>query len=210
MRLIIPFLAGLMLALSACAGSIPTPAPQPSATNPPAPTATPVVMTRQDPSQSKIPLTTACKLITTHDVAAFFAAEVDQPLYQANAVAQVIFSSERVSADESYCIYNAFHNPGSATGTTYQFTYWVDTPAQATPDEWAKVWTEAKSKAARPISGIGEDAFYNQGRLTFKKASTYVTIEVLSTRIDTETTEGVNQQMDIEKTIALKALSRME
>ncbi|MCL5951408.1 MAG: hypothetical protein M1132_06765, partial [Chloroflexi bacterium] len=74
----------------------------------------------------------------------------------------------------------------------------------------AKVWTEAKSKAARAISGIGEDAFYNQGRLTFKKASTYVTIEVLSTRIDTETTEGVNQQMDIEKTIALKALSRME
>ncbi len=207
----IAFLAGLMLAMSACASSIPTPVPAAITTpaSAPVPTATPVLMTRQDPSQSKIPLTTACKLITTHDVAGFFAAEVDQPLYEANVINQVIFSTQRVSANEAYCIYNAFHNPGAGAGTTYQLTYWVDTPAQATPEEWAKIWTDAKSKAARPISDIGDDAFYNQGKLTFKKGSTYVTVEVGSTRIDTATADGVNQQIDIEKTAAQKALSRM-
>jgi hypothetical protein len=197
----VPF-ACLLFAVSACS-SLPPAAPSPAATD------TPIILTRPDASEAKRPLTASCTLLTQQDIAGFASGETDQPVYNASAVDHVIFSPDNVSANESACVYLAFHNPSSLKGTSYQITYWVDQPNQATASQWAQVWTDARAKAAQVVSGVGDDAFYDNGRLTFKKGSVYVTIEVLSTRLSTDTPEGVNQQIEMEKTLALEALSRM-
>ncbi len=174
-----------------------------------APTATPIVVIRTDPQQMRMP-NSNCNLITPKDVADIFAAEVNQPMHQSNQANQVIFPAQATSANESYCIYLAFHRSGSMNGAYYQVTYWTDTPDKATPQEWAQVWTTGEAKATQKISGIGDAAFYEGGRLTFKKGSTYVTIELISDRIDTKTAAGVNQQLDLEKQFALRAVKHME
>ena len=211
MRLGIALCVSLLFAVSACSAN-PTPAAAPTKSannNQIAPTATPINLTRSNPALSDVPLTQACNLVTRQDVGGFFSAETNEPIYQSNRVNQVIFPAAPVSTKEYYCVYLAFHQPSSKNGAYYQVTYWVDTPDQATPSEWAQTWTEGKSHAAQTVAGVGEDAFYNNGRLTFKKGNTYVTVEVISTKIDTSTAAGVSQQIDIEKKVALTALSRM-
>lgn len=89
-----------------------------------------------------------------------------------------------------------------------QVNYWVDTPNQATPAAWAQVWADASSQAAQPVSGIGDGAFYENGKMSFKKGDIYMTIEVIGTgnSLDTTTSAGVEQQIKIEKQIAQDAL----
>jgi hypothetical protein len=86
----------------------------------------------------------------------------------------------------------------------------VDVPAQATPSAWTQLWTQASSEAAQILPGIGDGAFYNDGRVTFKKDNLYVTIEVVGTALDTNTSAGRDQQLDMEKQVALDALSRLQ
>ncbi len=174
-----------------------------------APTATPISLTRENAALSNRPLTQACNLVNQQDMGGFFGAETSQPLYQSNHTNQVIFPAAPVSVNEYYCLYMSFHLPSSKNGAYYQVTYWVDTPDRATPSEWAQAWTEGESHATQSISGVGDGAFYSDGRLTFKKGTTYVTVEVISTKIDTSIAAGVSQQIDIEKKVALTALSRM-
>ncbi len=89
-------------------------------------------------------------------------------------------------------------------------TYWVDTSHQAAASDWARAWTDARAKATRVITGYGEDAFYDNGRLSFKKGNTYVTIEVLDMKnIDTHTPDAIEQQISQEERLAKYALSRM-
>ena len=172
-------------------------------------TATPINLTRSDPRDAKVPPPQACTVVTQKDMADLFAAEVNQPISSpVNHVGQVIFPTTQVSADESYCVYMAFHQSGSKNGIFCQITYWIDTPNQATPEEWTEVWTKGESSAAQKILGIGDAAFYNNGRLTFKKGSTYITIEAMGTGVDS-TDAGVNRQIELEKEVALKALKRM-
>ncbi len=182
----------------------------PSQTEPRA-TATPVIITRQDPEQAKRGqgAPSECALVTAGDVASIFSAETNQPMFGSGPVDRAAFSGVPITANESYCTFLAFHQSASAKGSYNQITYWVDTPEVASQRQWAQAWATAKTQAAQPISGVGDDAFYDHGRLTFKKNGTYVTIEVISTRIDTSTPEGVNQQIEIEKRLADKALSRM-
>ncbi len=208
-RFAIPLYVSILLAVSACSAN-PMSALTHSVINSQiAPTPTPIDLTRENAALSDRPLTKACTLVTRQDMGGFFGAETSQPLYQSNHTNQVIFPAAPVSANEYYCLYMSFHQPSSKNGAYYQVTYWVDTPDQATPGEWAQTWTEGKSHAAQTISGVGEDAFYSDGRLTFKKGATYVTVEVISTKIDTSTAAGASQQIDIEKKVALTALSRL-
>ncbi len=173
-------------------------------------TPTAVNLTRTDIGDIKGPSGSQdCAFLTTGDVGGFFSAEVQTPLHGAGPAERVIFAPERVSTNESYCIYFAFHLSGSASGRTYQTTYWEDKPGQATPAEWAQVWADAKSKARQVVSGVGDDAFYDQGRLTFKKNNVYITVEVIATKMDTNTQAGMDEQLGIEKRVALKILSRM-
>lgn len=208
----------VLLFFSACATApvsiTPTPLPATPTLSPGqvqiAPTATPIILTRTEAEQSKRPPAGACTLITTKDLGGLFAAEVMQPIYASNQSNQVIFPAENVSTNESYCVYMAFHLSGSQSGTYYQVTYWLDTPNGAAPDQWARVWEEGKAHAEQTITGVADDAFYGTERLTFKKANTYVTVEVISTRMDTKTQEGISQQIDIEKQVALAAVGRMQ
>jgi hypothetical protein len=197
----------LLCAVSACS---PSPAPTKSISdNQIAPTATPINLTQSNPQLQNVPMTQACNLVTRQDIGGFFGAETSQPLYQSNRANQVIFPAAPVSTNEYYCVYMSFHRPSSKKGAYYQVTYWVDTPDKATLSEWAQTWTQGKSHATQTISGVGDDAFYGDGRLTFKKGNAYVTVEVISTKIDTSAAAGVSQQIDIEKKVALTALSRM-
>ena len=173
------------------------------------PTATPINLVRSDARDAKVPPSQPCTIVTQKDLADLFAAEVNQPISgPLNQVDQVIFPSAPVSANESYCVYLAFHQSGSKNGIFYQITYWVDTPNRSTPEEWAQVWNKGAAQAAQKILDIGDEPFYNNGRLTFKKGKTYVTVEALGTGIDS-TNAGVNRQIEIEKEVALKALKRM-
>jgi hypothetical protein len=96
----------------------------------------------------------------------------------------------------------------SHTGQTLQVSYWVDTPAQVTPAAWAQVWTDASSRVSQSVSGIGEGAFYKDGKLAFKKGDIYTTIEVEGTgaSLNTSTPAGMEDQLKIEKQVALDAL----
>jgi hypothetical protein len=153
----------------------------------------------------------SCSLLTSRDVASLFSsAEVEGPKHQVSQVNHLVFSTAAISATESSCIYYTFHEPGSKDMELLQVTYWVDIPEQAAPSAWAQVWVDASSKAGQTVSGIGDGAFYNDGRLTFKKGSLYVTIEIVGTNLNTDTSAGVNQQIEMEKRIALDALSRLE
>ena len=55
------------------------------------------------------------------------------------------------------------------------------------------------------MPGLGADAFYANGRLTFRQSGVYVTVEALNQ----DTSAGTGQQINLEKQIALDALGRL-
>ncbi len=155
-------------------------------------------------------ITSRCSLLNSNDLANLYTThtEVIRPIPQVSQVNHVAFSPQNVSTNEISCTYYVFHLPGLITGQTLQVSYWLDTPAQATPAAWARVWADASSKAPQSISGIGEGGFFEDGRLTFKKGDYYMTIEVEGTgdTLNTSTPAGVEDQLKIEKQVALDAL----
>lgn len=92
-----------------------------------------------------------------------------------------------------------------------QITYWIDAPNQVKPDTWAQLWsdTTANLKGKQAVTGFGNGAFFNRGRLTFKKDNVYVTIEAIGTELNTSTDAGAAQQLQIEKQVAQDAFNRM-
>ncbi len=208
----------LLLAAAGCSGVNPA-VNVSGGTSSPEPTPTSQAGLNQaipNPSSSPAPekttvyhLTSYCALLNSRDIASLFSsAEVMKPVHQVSRVNHTVFSTENVSATESSCINYAFHRPGSNEGEMLQVTYWVDVPEHATASAWAQLWTDAKSKAAQAISDIGEDAFYENGRLTFKEGNVYVTLEAVGTYLNTSTQAGVTQQMEIEKQLARDASNR--
>jgi hypothetical protein len=155
-------------------------------------------------------LTSGCKLIDSRDLAELFStAEMIGPVHTVGQVNHTIFSTEASSATESSCVYNVFHRPGKQDEKFLQVTYWVDIPDQATPNAWAQVGADAKAKAAQTVPGIGDGAFYENGLLTFESGAIYVTIGIVDTDLNTNASAGVNQQIEIEKQIALDAQGRL-
>jgi len=170
----------------------------------PSPTASPE-------STQETELTNNCDLLDSHELAGFFSsAEVVLPTPQVSQVSQPIFSKQRVPATEVSCVFYVFHKPGSKDMLLLQVTYWLDLPDQAAPNVWSQVWTDASSQSAQTISGIGEAAFYQDGRLSFKQGHLYVTVEAIGAQVSTETPAGVQQQLDTEQHIALDMLSRLQ
>jgi hypothetical protein len=218
--LIFSLFIGVLFTVSGCGGAHPSSIAEGKT---PAAAATPINQATVGPSEATLVpspqpeattnyrLMNSCNLLTSRDVASLFSsAEVEGPKHQVNQVSHLVFSTETISATESSCIYYVFHEPGSKNMELLQVTYWVDIPEQAAPSAWAQVWVDARSKAVQTVSGIGDSAFYNDGRLTFKKGSLYVTIEIVGTNLNTDTSAGVNQQIEMEKRIALDALSRLK
>jgi hypothetical protein len=155
-------------------------------------------------------LSNNCELLGSRELASFFSsAEVVLPTPQVSQVNHVIFSTESVSAREISCIYYVFYHPGKKDQVLLQVTYWVDLPDGTTTSAWSQVWADAESKATLAVSGIGDQAFYTSERLSFKRGSIYITIEVIDTQLSTQTQAGENQRSDMEKRIALDALKRL-
>jgi hypothetical protein len=217
--LIFSLFIGILFTVSECGGAHPpsgtegkTPTPAATPTNPATvgPSEAPLVPSPQPEGTMSYRLMNSCNLLSSRDLASLFSsAEVEEPKHQVRQVNHLVFSTATISATESSCVYYVFHKPGSKDMEMLQVTYWVDIPDQAAPSAWAQVWVDARSKAGQAVSGIGDDAFYNDGRLTFKKDSLYVAIEIVGTNLNTDTSAGVNQQIEMEKRMALDALSRL-
>ena len=187
----------------------PTPAATPTPETTLAPTEPPPLPLSLPNSTVVYQLSNNCELLGSRELASFFpSAEVVMPTPQVNQVNHVVFSTESVSAREVSCIYYVFYHPGKKDQVLLQVTYWVDLPDQATTSAWSQVWVDAASKASHPVSGIGDQAFYTNGRLSFKKGSIYVTVETIETQPSTQTPVSKNQRLDMEKQIALDALDR--
>jgi hypothetical protein len=212
---------GLALLISACMGISTLPITN---SHTPTPSAISVAQTRAGATQlAPSPATSStgvdstlfldqCSLLNSRDLAGLYSsAEVVLPQPQTNEVDHVIFSAKKISVKETSCTYYVFHKPGKADSQMLQVTYWIDTPNQAGPGAWAQVWSDAaaNSKGVQAVSGFGNSAFFYNGRLTFKKDNLYVTIEAIGTKLNTNTSAGAAQQMQIEKQIAQDAFNRM-
>jgi hypothetical protein len=213
-------LTGLSLALLGCSGGKTSSNPEgktPTQTSiPTTQVATNLAEATPVPSPSpkstqNAELTNNCDLLDSRELASFFSsAEVVLPTPQVNQVERPVFSTESAPATEVSCVFYVFHNPGSKDMVLLQVSYWLDLPDQATPRVWSQVWTDASSQSAQAVSGIGEAAFYQDGRLSFKEGKLYVTVEAIGTQVSTETPAGVQQQLDIEKKVALDMLNRLQ
>ena len=193
-------------------------------TSTPAPTATPsnqaIVLPESTVTPSPQPphgtaadqLTSQCTLLDSQDLSGLFTPATSEkigPMHTVGPVNHTIFSPETISATESSCVYYVYHRPGKADEKFLQVTYWVDAPDQATPRAWAQLGADARAKAAQTVSSIGGNAFYENGMLTFENGNNYVTIGIIDTELNTATPAGVNQQIAMEKQLALDVQSRL-
>jgi hypothetical protein len=197
---------GVVCLLAACGGAGPSPTAQ-EPTPPAAATATVAAV----PSATVAFLTEGCTLLNSRDVASLFStAEVEGPRHQVSQVSHPIFSTESISATESSCIYDVFHRPGTKEQEFLEVTYWLDLPGpHVTPPAWAQVWATTRASAAQQVSGVGDAAFYDNGTLSFKKGTMYVTIEIIGTGVNPGTSAGAAQQLQMETQIALDAVGRL-
>jgi hypothetical protein len=147
-----------------------------------------------------------CNLLNSQDLGHFYAsAEIIRATPQVSPTVHPVFSTTSIATTEVACTFYVFHRPGSKVERMLQVNYWVDVPASANANAQAQIWLQAKSLGAQTIPGIGDDAFYANGRLTFEKSPAYVTIEALTN----DTSTGPAQQLDIEKQIAVDMLKRL-
>jgi hypothetical protein len=155
-------------------------------------------------------LISGCSLLNSRDLSSFFTshAEVILPTPQVDQVDHPIFSTGQASGTETSCVYYTFYLPGSQSEVMLQVDYWLDVPTPtASAEAWSQDWTQARSKAAQIVSGLGNEAFFDNGRLTFKAQNLYVTVAATETNLDLKTPVGVSQQLAIEKQVALDMLA---
>jgi len=205
-------LLALVSTLSACGPQDPAPnvgQATPIATH--AATPTVALSASPFPEPTKLAqLTRHCSLLDSRDVASLYpAAEVMLPTPEPSEPGHVIFSTDAISGAEHSCMYYVFYHPSWSDNQMLQITYWISMPGQTAPELWAKAWEDADAKASQQMPGIGDDAFYNSGRLTFKRGNAYVTIEVKGTHLETSTPNGVSRQIEMERQMALDILSRL-
>jgi len=210
-------LIGLLFLIAGCSGVKPS---STAVVRTPAPAATPTLQATVPPEPavalSPQPGGTAtdhlstCNLLNSRDVDGLFStAEVVGPVHKVDQVNHLIFSAETISATESSCVYYVFHRPGKTDEKFLQVTYWLDVPDQATSSAWAHVGTDAAAKAAQTVPSVGGDAFYDNGLLTFESGDTYVTIGIVDTDLNMDSSAGAQQLIKMEKQIALDAQSRL-
>ena len=207
----------LLLTTSACAVSESTSSPSGSTVvlppnRPEKSVGTPTPQSAPTESPANI-LTNSCDLLDSRDLASFFTShtEVKLPAPQISQVNHPIFSLGNATGKETSCVYYTYHLPGSNAEVVLQVNYWVDVPDPTTSsDAWVQAWDQAKLQASQSISGIGEDAFFEDGRLTFRVRDLFMTIEATETDWDLNTSTGLNKQATTEKQLALDMLSRMD
>jgi hypothetical protein len=191
-KLLILTLIGLLLTTSGCASASPSPS---------------YVMT-QTAANTVID---TCDLLNSRDLANLFTNHTDVilPKPQVDEVEHPIFATGHASGTETSCEFYAFYLPGSKSEVMLQVNYWIDVPAPyASAELWNDDWTQARSTAAQTVSDLGNEAFFKDGQLSFKMDNWYVTVEATESDLDLKTPVGANQQLAIEKQIAIDMLAR--
>jgi hypothetical protein len=201
----------LLLTLSGCGGAVPSPSPVGGTSTAPAAATATALPAAPTPGPTLAVWLNSCTLLSSRDAASFLTtAEVEGPDHQIAAVNHTIFSTQPISATESSCIYYVFYHPGRADQKLLQITYWLDVRGQTTVAAWDRLWTEAQSGAKQTISGIGDEAFYNEDQLSFNKGSVYVTIGIVTAGQDYNIAPGSPEQLDLETQIARYMLPNMD
>ena len=214
---ILALVIGLLFLMVGCSGvkpsstatvgtSAPAATPTLQATVPPEP----AVIPSPQPEGTAMDHLSTCNLLNSRDVDSLFStAEVVGPVHKVDQVNHLIFSTEPISATESSCVYYVFHRPGKTDEKFLQITYWLDVSDQVTSSAWAHVGADAMAKAAQTVPGVGGGAFYDNNLLTFENGGMYVTIGIVDTDLNTDTSAGVRLLIEMEKQIALDAQSRL-
>ncbi len=154
----------------------------------------------------------SCGLLNTHDLAGFFPTHTETilPKPQINPIDHPLFAAGSASGMETTCAYYTYHLPGSLAEVALQVSYWLDRPdSDSAGQAWSQDWPVASAQG-QTLVGIGDDAFFKDGRLYFKKGSLYVTVTATETDWNLNSPTGMDKQLGVEKQVALDMLSHMK
>jgi hypothetical protein len=221
---IFAFLSICALAVSACVGKNGGPnasAQPPAAVTPagPAPTASQSVITSTPAASPAIatvtpsPLITDCGLLDTYDMASLFTqarAETQLPKPQDSQVNHPIFSSDSAPGQEITCILYSFINPDVKAMRLLQINYWIDIPDPSKSSLWMQAWSQLISKSGKEIPGIGQAAYFDNGRLTMQQDGFYITIEAIGPAMNAVANAGSNPQLGVDKLVAQDMLKKLQ
>lgn len=212
------FLTGLVVLLlvtSACTvtGTTPPVTSTPVSTPITSKSATVTPVPKPAPTESRVNiLTRSCSLLNSRDLASFFPShtEVVLPKPEISQVDHPVFSTGNAPGTETSCVYYAFHLPGSNEEIVLQVNTWVDVPSPSiSGTTWMQDWENAKSSADQAVAGVGDDAFFKDGRMSLKKGDVYLTVEAMETDFNLGTPSTLKKQFTLEKQIALAMLGRL-
>lgn len=192
------------------ATTIPFAAPTDTPTPARAATSTPASLGTSTAAAS--PLISHCTLLDSHDIAILFTGqrtEVMLPQQKNSQVDHPIFSSVKASGNENTCIFYGFINPDVKTMSLLQITYWIDVPDNSAIASWDRAWAGLKSASGSSVPGVGETAYFNNGRLTLKQRDIYITIEATGQALNALTPTVNDSKLDFEKQVALDILARL-
>jgi hypothetical protein len=192
------------------ATTIPPAAPTDTAIPASAATSTPAGLATSTAAAS--PLISHCTLLDSHDIAALFTGhrtEVMLPQQEDSQVDHPVFSSVKASGNENACIFYGFINPDVKTMSLLQITYWIDVPDPSANDSWDQAWAGLKSAGGSSVPGVGESAYFYNGRLTLKQSGVYITIEATGQALNAFTPTGTDPKLDVEKQLALDILAKL-
>jgi hypothetical protein len=159
------------------------------------------------------PLLVDCGLLNTHDMASLFTqarAETQLPKPQASQVSHPIFSTVNAPGREITCILYSFINPDVKDMRLLQITYWVDIPDPSKSSLWTQAWAQLKSKGGKEIAGIGDPAYFDNGRLTLQQGGIYITIEAIGPAMNAVANAGSSPQLNVEKLVAQDMLDKLQ
>jgi hypothetical protein len=154
-----------------------------------------------------------CGLLSTHDMARLFTqnrTETQLPQPQENPVSHPVFSTVNAPGREITCILYSFINPDVKDMRLLQISYWVDIPDPAQGSLWAQAWAQLKSEGGKEIPGVGQAAYFENGRLTLQQGNVYITIEAIGPAMNAVASSGSNPQLVAEELVAQDMLDKLQ
>jgi hypothetical protein len=220
---IFAFLSLCALLVSACIAKNPGPnagATPLAAVTPTQPTSTaiPPAMT-SPPVASPAPTTPAppasitdCALLNTYDMASLFTqdrTETQLPKPQSGQVSHPIFSTDNAPGREITCMLYSFINPDVKDMRLLQINYWIDIPDPSKRSLWTQAWSQLKSGGGKEIPGLGQAAYFANGRLTLQQGEFYITIEAIGPAMNAVANAGGDPQLNVELLVAQDMLKKL-
>jgi hypothetical protein len=205
------------LLLSACMGTKAGPnaiAKSPAAPTPSQPLNTSTPAASPAPTTAALPAAvTDCGLLNTYDMASLFTqnrTETQLPQPQDSQVSHPVFSTEKAPGREITCMLYSFINPDVKTMRLLQINYWIDIPDSSQGALWTQAWSQLKSNGGKQIPGLGQAAYFDNGRLTLQQGGFYITIEAIGPAMNAVANAGSSPQLNVEKLVAQDMLKNLQ